>query len=155
MIFQDLSLAHHSHDQLNFNHHSQIIGNYEISRQDDKNTIKDDIEGGYYTLPNDNQITDIEYKSSIISSIDNISDQVYGMVSHSNIIDTATSAIITFISLYATFRITIEIIKFMKKRASIKANMAKQFQRSEIRRATIMTAEQKAHIDKLQSFNQI
>jgi len=30
-----------------------------------------------------------------------------------------------------------------------------QIQKNEIKRATIMTAEQKAHIDKLQSFNQI
>jgi hypothetical protein len=135
VIFIDLAVAHHQHERISLAHHEQIIGSYESAKSKEASSSNDDIEGKYYALPNDKQITDVVYRSSITTAIDDIKDTMMSSISHSTITNAITSTIIAALLIYSITQIIIAAVQYAKANRKATTNT---FTRNQPTRITII-----------------
>ncbi len=112
MIIHDLSINSHIDENINFNHHNEIIGNYQSNNIiiEFQPNLHDDAEGKFYSMLNDEHVSEMESKSSSVNAITDIQSKMLGFLEKSTLFNTILGFITTIIIAYIFYKIILIII---------------------------------------------
>lgn len=96
ILIHDLTASSNLDTQLHLRHDSEIVNNYEMNTIKIKNE-ESDLEGYFYSLENDQQYSDIEYKFNTLRNIKEINNKILDFFKASKIGNTLIGIITTII----------------------------------------------------------
>ena len=112
LIIHDIAQVNHVHTQINFNHHNEIIANFQpnaLKLEFERNKDSSDQER-FYSLPNDQHISDIQFKSKTSESIAEINNKILDFITTSTIATTIIGSLTTLFMIYVAYKVVILII---------------------------------------------
>ena len=113
LIIHDISQSMHVHTEINFNHHQEIISNYQqeiIKLEFDKNQNTVDDEFQFYSIPFDQHVTEMEYKSKTTETITELKGKVIDYIATSTIVTSIIGGLTTLFFIYLGFKILMVVI---------------------------------------------
>ena len=115
IIKLDITNMKHSQPYINFFHHNEIIENYETVF----NQERDDIEGKFYSMPNDENYSEVTYRSNTIDSITNFGEEIKNIFSSFTLVKYTLIGIVGVIILFGIMKIfeaALSIKKMLRKK---------------------------------------
>ena len=114
LIIHDIAQTTHVHSEINFNHHQEIISNYQqndikIEFEKTQNIIDDEFR--FYSIPYDQHVSEMEVKSKTNSEITNIKSKVIEYIATSTIVTSIIGGLTTIVIIYVYFKILMILIE--------------------------------------------
>jgi hypothetical protein len=113
LIIHDISQSMHVHTEINFNHHQEIISNYQqetikLEFEKNQNTIDDEFR--FYSIPFDQHVSEMEYKSKTTETITELKGKVIDYIATSTIVTSIIGGLTTLFFIYLGFKILMVVI---------------------------------------------
>ena len=121
MLMVDLSKVSHIAEDINMNHCGEIVSNYQQAQIifEFDNFKQNDANGKFFSMPNDERTSEIEYRSNQKSSIETIQEKLLNYIETSTILSSVFGFVLSIISIYICYQIIMLIIKSCLKTKQI------------------------------------
>ena len=120
VILHDITEISHTNQEFNLNHHSEIINNYQPTQQitEFQTNEKNDAAGKFYSLPNDEHVSEMQFKSKTSATIEDINQKIVDYFGTSKILSSILGFISSILFAYIIYKIIIIIItKYAEQKA--------------------------------------